>query len=425
VALLVSWAVYSAVGAILVGGDPSRTAQVFDSPLFYVLSGFLALSTATCAWERTRFAIRNLRTRSASRAFIERLATSPPHVVPVIDRASVVSDVTTALSKHRIRTRREGDLLLGVRGRSGPVASAVFHWCLALLFVAIVFGQLTRADGVMDVVVGTSLPDVADSYAFMDAGPWHGAMSADSIGVSSLESSLVVEGLERGVTPYVEVRSLDGAQRAAGHVYANSPLRYGSTLIHRAGHGFLALVRIGSGQGAYRQVVRLDVDRADSTVVPFGMTVGDASGVPLADVEFDVDKDEADSLEAESLVVRYGAPGGRLQEGDVRTTVLRIGEAVEVGNGVVLVLEDVSAFARLNVVDDQSVMLIYGLFVLLAGSLGVAIFVSPFSIWVLLAEDDEGCATLKIVTRAGKGDLGVADRVLRSIREHCDRSVAS
>ncbi|MHB1016434.1 MAG: cytochrome c biogenesis protein ResB [Coriobacteriia bacterium] len=414
---IVAFSVYSAVATTLSDGDWSVP---YTHPIFVAIAALLAASTAACAWERTRAAIRNLRPPAApSSAALEQLRTRPRFTVPVASSGDALAKAESALRSLRLRVTRSGDVLEARGGLFGALGSSVFHWSLVLLFVVIVLGQITRAEGLMGVVSGYSKPDSPESYGHLEAGSLAGDLSGRIIAVPRMEDEFTANGVEQGVTPYVEIRSADGGVLASGHAYANHPIRYRSMLVHNNDNGLAAIATVSAQGEVFQQEVLLDYTADRSGVAPSGFEVVGPDGQPLAVAVFDVPEDGTSTLESPAVRVRAGGAGWSPDAPAEVDSVLRVGESVTLPGEVALTIADLTKYARLSVVDDWSVYYIYTLFVLGMLGLTFALF-TPYRAVRATVVIGDGAAHLAVTARHGRGDPHFPGKVVSALRDALD-----
>lgn len=410
---IVVFSVYAAVATTLSDGDWSVP---YTSPLFIAIAALLATSTAACAWERTRAAIRDLRRPGPpSVGARERLRAHPRFTVPVgSDDALDVAG--SALRTLRMRVTRVDDVIEAQGGLLGPLGSSIFHWSLALLFVVIVLGQLTRAEGLMGVVSGYAKPDEPASYGRLETGPFAGALTGRIIAVPRIEREFVENGVEQGVTPYVEIRSDEGDVLAAGYAYANHPIRYRSMFVHMSDHGLAVMATVSAFGESFGQEILLDYTDDRSGVMPSSFEVVGPSGEVLTTVVFEVPKDGESVMASPAVRVRAGGAGWTRGSPAEVEAVLGIGDVVALPGGVTVTVDDLTTYARLSVVDDWSVYYIYALFVTGIVGLAFALF-APYRAVRAMIVDDGSDAWLAVTHRHGRGDPHFPDTVNSVLRD--------
>lgn len=382
IGLLVVIALWSAVGA--------SSPAWFGSPVFLLLSLWLFTSTTVCAWERTRRAIDELKpSGGVTSALTARLETAQVLASSTCGVDEARGLAVSAMRGAGLRTRSTARVVEGSSGVLGIVGSPLFHWSLALLFVLVAYGQLVRSDGLMGVPVGGSVPNDPAEYGVFAAGRLHGGRHSDLVvSVSEMRAKNVVDGIDRGPTPRVSL-SRGGQVVAQGDVYPNSPLRYGSMLVHYSNRGYVAVLEIRDGSDSV-----IDVERAyfdyDKTA-QFGLAGGSISAAPLG-------ISELVSVAPAKRASKNSPPRVRVQAGDGAQPVeLDKGSSMPLGTGSVR-LASVSEYARLSIVDDPSVYPMYVVFALATLGLAFAIIWPPRKMWILVQQTDEG-VTLRAVVR--------------------------
>jgi cytochrome c biogenesis protein ResB len=413
--LLAGLAVWSALGTAGVEG-------AFSSPVFYAAAALLFVSTILCAWERTLWAAEQYRHRGqVSRSLVRRLAERPHATLPLggvgepdasAGWLSPLEKAGEALSALRLDVRGGPRMVEGVGGRWGLIGSPVFHWSLALLIAVVALGQLTRAEGQMGIPVGSSRVDVAESYGFVDEGPWYGEHSGLTIAVTELRESYVVDEIDRGPAPLVQLYD-ENRLLQEDYLYPNHPMREGPLLIHMVDDGFAPTLVLESSEGTEvaRQEFLVDLDESQPgglTPVSFGLPT--AGGEELSGI-LTLSLPESDSATG-TAILTVSDPEGEV----LVTQEAKIGEPIEMPGGEALVLESVERYARLAVADDWSVPWIYALLVLASVGITFAVF-SPYrKAWVMLVEDG-GRARLHVRTRHYRGSPTFAEQVERAVRE--------
>lgn len=414
--LIGAFVAYSAVATSLAEGDFDAA---YANPLFYAISTALAVATAACAWERTAGATRAWRAgASVSADFVERLRRSPQIEVPLaggVEPDEALSRVSRELGRMRLLTRTGGGRLVGTSARLALVGSPLFHWALVALFVVLALGRLTRAEGLMGIPVGSSLPDAAESYGVLDQGALYGATpSGLTIAVPELTLDYVAGGVDRGAAPTVEIREGDRVV-ASRIVYPNSPLRYGSLMIHSNAYGLAARLSL-EADGESRDVDVLYDFTPEEPVArntsPLVFAVAGRSAVIDSYVPLDMQGGEAPwVLPAQPAVV------WTLDEsGDQTSGTLQAGEAIDLGDGISLRLTGVTYYARISVVDDWSVYPLYAVLTLAVAGLALALLLPPKMAWVMLVESDGG-TSLHARTRQSRADRLFADSVERILKD--------
>lgn len=385
--------------------------RAFSSPVFLAAAALLTMSTAACAWERSRDAWRSWKVRGRlDDALLRRLREAPTFAVRVPDpdaRPPLLDDVADALRGLRMRVRSGPSLVEGSSGAIGLVGSPLFHWALAGLFLAVGVGQLTRYEGYANVPAGESVTDAAGSYAVgLFRGPAGGGYTGVTIRVAEVRAAYEAGGIARGATPRVEVLS-GGTVVASRWVYPNSPLVYGPLVVHRAeaGPAFIGTVR----------------STATSATAPVVLYFPGGSSVPRS---FDV----GDPSRDETLTVHVvSVPGGRVGisvEGDSSegTRTAAVAESVDLGGGLTLTVDELTSYAQLRVVNDGAVPWVYAMFALGLGGAAVTVFVRPRSVRVLVpSPGDAGEApVVKVLVHCTKTDPAFPGVVRRAMERRLD-----
>ncbi len=405
--------------------------DVFNSLPFLLLVAWLALSTAACAWERGVAAFGAFaRAGSVSEADVRRLRERPQRVVPVA--AGREDEALDALARSLRRMRlsvRHGPKLLSARtGRFRLLGSPLFHATLALLFLVIGLGRLGRCEGVLQVPVGSTVTDSAESYARANESPLCLGHSGLGVGASDLVFEYTDrDGVPRGASPVVTLYARDGRQLAGHHVYPNAPLRHGSLLVHMAGYGLAPVFSLESTGGSVistaHAFVDFDASKASGTT-PAGLEVTGADDSVRHDLRVVVPADRT----PEGVVGRVPRDG-RVEvsvasdEGTGPPVTLRPGEALTLPEGARLRLVSIGYYARLDVADDWSVYPMYLLFALAAAAVSASLWMPYRTVRALLA-DGAGGPELRAAVSDRRGDPLFAERVEAALREAAGREPA-
>ena len=359
--------------------------QAFAAPVLTVCVLALAVSTALCAWQRTKAAMaRGHALRGALAAEKQGLAARHDLEIacdPDLSEPEVLSIASETLRRLGIKTKPQDGVITAVSPSWSAWGSPVFHWALFALIVVLLLGNLSRSSGLMGVAVGQSKIDQPSSYGLMSAGPlrdWPGVQR--TIRVDALDLHFRTGGVDRGPTPTVSVLDAQGKVLKSQRVYPNNTLNVGSLTIYPADYGLTATVSLvdKSGVEAGRSVQFVDFyAKADSGTAPVGfLKVSDAAGNAELRVYVSVPLDRV----AGGLAGRLPTtPAARvlvtsLDDAPVLDQVLHPGEELALPTGSRLRLIDLGYYARLQVVSDPSIPALYaGLIVAVIG-LGVAAF---------------------------------------------------
>jgi hypothetical protein len=433
--LLVVVGVWSMLGSLVPQGVPLESAvkawaasnplaesvvnaiglhQAFSSPFFLACVVALFVSTALCAWQRTRAAMHRGRALGKA-ALADQQSVIESHDLeilcdPALSKPEVLSIASETLGELDIRTKRRGDVLSAVSPFWAVVGSPVFHWALLALIVVIFASNLQRSEGLMGVAVGQTKPDAPASYGTLHTGPlhdWRGVRR--SIRVDAFDLQFETGGLKRGPTPTVSVLDGEGRVLKTQRVYPNEQLKTGSLSVYPSAYGLsVALSMINSSGFETGRLVQL-VDFSETATegtVPAGLIAisgneGNAElkvavTVPLdgASGQFDKGLPEnpaarvvVTSMDDELLVDRIVSPGEEV--------ALPIGDSLRV--------DSIGYYARLKVVDDWSTIPLYAC--LAAATIGLTIaFVTRQQIVLAAVIDGPEGARLAVRVRLWRNE---------------------
>jgi cytochrome c biogenesis protein ResB len=420
--LLVVFGVWSMLGSILPQGG-LRTASVatwarqypalepivralglhsaFSSPVFIALAAVLGVSTALCAWQRTKVALKRAqefhRSSTADSASVEDQHDFEIPLSSQPEDADALSIASRELEELGVKTKRRGDVLSAVSRRWAAWGSPIFHWALLSLLLALLVGNSLRSEGLMGVVVGQIKPDAPQSYGVYHQGPLHGLIAAHRyFRVDAFEIDYQTGGVDRGPTPTVSLLDAKGKLVKQQRVYPNHTLKSGALTVYPSAFGLAVTVSevdpkgriLGSGQ----QLVDFSEANPGHTVPAGALAVLNSSGkmayratatVPL-DIGSNGALDQVPQNPSAAIVVT-DATGKVVARGTIKT-----GEQLVVPDGTRLLVDDIDYYARLQIVDDWTVPLLYtGLFIALVG-LAIATLARQQILLVTTAERPEG-----------------------------------
>jgi hypothetical protein len=380
--------------------------QAFTGFVFMVCILALVVSTALCAWRRTRLAIGRSRILRKAAAADEQSVVEGHDLEIACDHAlsgpAVLSIASETLERLGIRTKRRGDLLTNVSASWSVWGSPAFHWALVALIMAILVGGLQRSEGLMGVAVGQTKADTPESYGVLHTGPLHDwRLVHRSIRVDSFDPDFKTGGIDRGPTPIVSV--LDGAGRImkTQRLYPNMPLQTGSLTIHASDYGLAATLSMvnTSGVETGRAYALVDFsEEATGGTVPVGfLVVNSDAGAPEMKIFVTVPLDGTPGQfyqgppKGSRVRVVATSLGGKL----LLDRVVGPGEdvALPVGGGS-LHLIDLGWYARLSVVDDMSIPLLYAALVLALIGLTMTVVARQQIVLATVTEGPEGVSLI-------------------------------
>ena len=389
----------------------------YTSPVFLACVSLLAASTTVCSWRRTKVAMRRLAlVRKMTRDQAVELAARPSFCVAAPMGGQAALETTAAALQGRRARVTQGDGFAG-GGASvvGIVGSPVFHWALVLLFVVLAWGQLTRAEGLMGVGEGEVKPNAPAGYGVLNAGAlYRWGSTQPSIGVERLRLENVVDGIDRGPTPTVVLYGANGEVLARGDAYPNHPLRYRSYTVHANDYGLSAVLSLTSPSGQPLGKANVLVDFSDTApggTAPGEFSLTDSSGSAsiVATVTVPLDRVSAGYSRTlprnpEAIVSLSDTAGTALTDQET----LSVGQSMTLPDGATLRLDAIRYYARLSVVDDSSLPLVFAVMLVALGGLACSLLGSKYAVAIVAAEDDSG-ARLDVWYRDWRG--GASGRI--------------
>jgi len=389
--------------------------QAFTSLAFAACVLVLTVSTALCAWQRTRAAMHRERTFGKA-ALADQQAVIEGHDLeilcdPALGKQEVLSIASKTLGELDIRTKRRGDVLSAVSPSWAVVGSPLFHWALFALIVVIFASSLQRSEGLMGVAVGQTKPDAPASYGTLRTGPlhdWRGVRR--SIRVDAFDLQYQTGGTKRGPTPTVSVLDGEGRVLRTQRVYPNMMLKTGSLAIYPSAYGLAATISIANSSGVETgrsvQFVDFSDTAEDGTVSSGSLAISDGAGnaelhvsttVPLERVGGQLEKALPEKPTARIVVT---SPDGGEPLVD---RIVSAGEGVALPTGDSLRVESIGYYARLQVVDDWSTIPLYAC--LAAATIGLTIaFVARQQIVLAAVVDGPEGARLAVRLRLWRNE---------------------
>ncbi len=383
--------------------------DAFASVPYVALGVFLALCTALCAWRRTGVARRRARRLRDATAGGESAAAASPDLEislgPNLNQERALEIAADTLRHLGVPTTRRGEVLISVSPWWSVWGTAVFHWALVAVIVTLAVAGLVRAEGQMGVAVGQVRPDQPESYGQLTTGPWYRWDSAERfIRVDGFNIDYQVGGVSRGPTPTVSVLDSDGDVIASRLVYPNHILRQGALSIYPVDYGLSAAIAMLDGTGAEIQrtvqLVDFDGTTPDGTSPISEVGLYGPNGQVLNRLILSVPLDSVDegflgrlpeTPRARFVILN---PDGSLALDEV----IEPGQRVQLPAGGELELLGVDYYARLQLVDDPSVPLLYASGVIALVGLGIATLARQMILTVKV-EPEGGHARLAVHMR--------------------------
>jgi cytochrome c biogenesis protein ResB len=263
--------------------------QAFSAPAFLVCVVVLFVSTALCAWQRTRAAMHRGRALGKA-ALADQQSIIESHDVeilcdPALSEPEVLSIASETLRELDIHAKRRGDVLSAVSPSWAVVGSPLFHWALVALIVVIFASSLGRSEGLMGVAVGQTQPDAPASYGSLHTGPlydWRGV--SRSIRVDAFALQFESDGTKHGPTPTVSVLDGKGRVLKTQRVFPNQQLKTGTLSIYPSAYGLSVALTMINSSGLETQHLWQLVDfstTATEGTAPAGLiAISDSKGNP-------------------------------------------------------------------------------------------------------------------------------------------------
>jgi cytochrome c biogenesis protein ResB len=375
--------------------------SAFSSPIFLTLVVALSVSTALCAWQRTKVALHRAGTlRDAALTKVGSLAKNHDLEIACdssLDPGKALSVASATLGRIGVKTKQRGELLSAVSPQWTAWGSPVFHWALVGLLLALLVGNTLRSEGLMGVVVGQTVPDAPKSYGVLHAGSLHDWRRVHrSIRVDGLEPNYETGGVDRGPTPTVSLLDGSGNVIKSQRVYPNNTLKTGSLTIYPSSYGLAAVVSeittSGAVLGRGMQLVDFSPGAAGGTIAAGGIAVLNASGAQVYLARLTVPLEEADGGWSNQVphnpsvrVVVTSRDGATVVD-----RVVQLGDTLAVPGSTGLRVDNVLYYARLQVVDDWTIPLLYGGLVVALVGLSIATLARQQIVLATVVETPDG-----------------------------------
>lgn len=375
--------------------------QAFTSVVFAVSVLLLSVSTALCAWRRTRVAAHRGRALAeAARADERSVSGSHDFEIfcdPVLSESEVLPLASETLKDLGIKTRRRGDVLSAVSPAWSVWGSPIFHWALLALIVVVLASNLQRSEGKIGVAVGQTKPDAPESYGSLHTGPLHSWRNVHrSIRVDAFDLQFRTGGIDRGPTPTVSVLDEAGRVIKTQRVYPNHQLKTGSLAIYPSTYGLSAAVSFvntsGVETGRFVELMDFSETAGEGTVPAQSIGISNSAGnvelvasvaVPLERTDGQLDKWLPEDSKARVVVTSLdGQP--------LVDRVVSPGEDVALPIGGSLRVDNLGYYARLQVVDDWSTIPLYVCLVAATIGLTIAFVVSQQIVLATVIEGPDG-----------------------------------
>lgn len=375
--------------------------HAFTAPVFLLCILALALSTAVCAWRRTKVAVARSRTLHGAPT-VDKEALIANHDLeidcdPRIEESAILALASETFGRLGVQTRQRDRVITAASPAWAAWGSPVFHWALLALIVAMPLGSLFRSSGQIGLAVGQDEFDEPASYGILSAGPLHRWPKVPrTIRVDAFDLKYETGGVNRGPTPTVTVSDAEGNVIKSQRVYPNKTLKTGSLTIYPADYGLSATVSVVDTRGAEtrRSTELLDFSgKAEGGTTPVNpLVLSDEAGNAQAEVFVSVPLDRVEGgllaklpEDPRARVVVVSAEGKPLLD-----RILRPGEDLVLPTGDTLRLLDLGYYARLQLVDDPSIPVLYASLVIAIIGLGIATLVRQQVVSAAVIETQHG-----------------------------------
>jgi len=363
----------------------------YGSYWFIIPVFFLLLSTAFCSIARTKIALR--RWRQMRGMTFDQLKKTGVDVGANADDRTKKSE--KLLREYGFRTVQDNGQV-HVMGRSlwALFASPFFHWMLVALIFVVLAGRLTRADGLMGVPVGQSRPFALQELVNPNVAPlyrWN--KNPVRIGVSQLKVSYIVGGIQKGPTPLVTIYDSKGKALNSRLVYPNHTLSNSSLMVHYNDYGLaLSVSLLDSNSKTLSQSTQLvDFDQSSSTgFTSSQFTLPANQGNPALNITLQL---EPKLVDGKVVTTHFNEAQARITVTDATTgaatvnKVVTVGQSASLPDGNFLRFDELNYYARLSLVDDWSIPVIYVFCSLAVLGLSVALLTTPRVAYIGSSDD--------------------------------------
>ena len=373
--------------------------SLFTAWYFVAPAALLAASTVVCSWRRTKVAhTRSLMLREA-KAADGALPGRADYSIPLgtaggANSSAALAGAEAALAELGIRGSRCGNVFVAASAPWSVWGSAAFHWALVLIFLTLAMSALFRADGLMGVTEGEAVKDEAAAYRVLTTGPLHDWSAVNrKIFLNQLRRDYVVDGMDRGASPDVSVLDSNGVVVARQVIYPNNLLHTGTLTIHNSAWGlaprFELLDKSGSSIATSSVLLDLPSKPTGSTGSDeFELTGRDGKAAVVVRVTVPLDRQGGKPVDRmprrPKAKVELLTPDGKPTGG----ATLGAGEKLALPNGASLRLERVAYYARLSVMDDPTIPLLYASLAAALAGMTFALLVRQRLVVVALSDED-------------------------------------
>lgn len=395
--------------------------RAFRSPIFLIPAALLVLSTALCAWDRSRAARLYFLPKAAVLQRLDsRLRRTPTVsvIVPADQAATALESVGERLRGLRLRVDVEDSTAFGHSSLFAALGSPLFHWALVGLFLAAGAGQLTKWEAWVEVPVGHAVTDGVANYSALQRSPLSPKQPASGyrIEVPSMDMDYSLRGIDRGFAP--KVRLFQGATLAAESlVYPNRPLFRRGLYVHRQNWGLAAIVALDTTAGVEvgRRTFLFDIVSTKGTGRLRRLEdVPPETGVRKISLAIPLDPAPRGLFRGDlpkDARIELSVPDST----EATTALMRPGDSVALSpDGLRIRIVDVTRYVRLRLVQDSSILFVYLFFALSVVGSALALLVYPRM--VLVSAEEEGAGTrVRVLVLTRRVDVLFKKRVVEAL----------
>ena len=368
----------------------------------------LFFSTVACALTRTRVAQQRVKAyRHLCDLNPDELSRRGVRVSEVFEESILSGGALKEFGLRRDSLQVENDSAVYSKQRWALFSSPLFHWSLVAMMLVVFLGVLSRAESMMTIAETQTLPIVDENVVYTMKGPLYGTTQKPFIvRVAGSEANLVVDGIEHGFTPKVELLDSTGQVLKSQYVYPNAPLSHANLMIHRIETYGMAAHFVMTAEDGYTEpfieILELSEDEETQLILPLTFELlndqYEGGGVSVTFMLLPPSHDSEGNVipvklsQAEGIIV--------VRQLESREIILddnmNVGDTIQIFDDLALTLERVTYTTTLKIVDDWSVKPLYALLLIATLLAAGALMTNPAVAIVGRGSDGASYAFLRL-----------------------------
>lgn len=411
--------------------DKIGFTSIYTSWLFLGIMFLFYVNTAFCTYGMFKNAVRKVRkgTDFRNKRLISKLAINTNFILNDTAAGKAQENITSSLKGRRYKVKQEGSRIVAQKNRFGVFGTPVFHLCILLVLVAILYGGVGRMEGRMQLAEGQTLTDEHHDYLYVAEGPlFHEKHSGLDIHLEKFNPNYRDDkGIFRGAASEIIIME-DGVVVKKDRVHSNHLVYYRDMTFFQNEYGFAPLFLLKNESGAVISgsyvYAKDDESGRYLTVFPVADTGITAQVTLYPNTSINILQGSYEDY----VVPQHPQVYLELFEGDERVFegVLGMNQMVVLGNygpkmeTVTLGFYDLKYWSIISIVIDHGVPFIFAGFYLAVFSLFVMFFFSPRRIWVDMETDQKDRTVIFIGGRSDRYKSSFRDELntlIKGIKE--------